>query len=93
MYWAVVYDPGKYQVPIPVTSISLSYIVSFHLAEVNKVNAVNIMSHVLNSALMLIDLIVVGHPIKVQHAYQTIGMGVMYMIFTIIYFLVGGTNR
>lgn len=51
------------------------------------------MSHVLNSALMLVDLIVVGHPIKVQHAYQTIGIGVAYMIFTIIYFLIGGTNR
>lgn len=51
------------------------------------------MSHVVNSVLMLIDLIVVGHPIKIQHAYQTIGLGIIYMIFTITYYILDGTNR
>lgn len=51
------------------------------------------MVHVLNSIIMLIDLAVVGHPIKMSHAYFTTGIGLAYAIFTGIYFLAGGTDR
>ncbi|ALC39954.1 CG43778 [Drosophila busckii] len=51
------------------------------------------MVHVLNTIIMLIDLAVVGHPIKMSHAYFTTGIGLAYAIFTGIYFLAGGTDR
>ncbi|EDV94040.1 GH25111 [Drosophila grimshawi] len=51
------------------------------------------MVHVLNTIIMLIDLAIVGHPIKMSHAYFTTGIGLAYAIFTGIYFLAGGTDR
>lgn len=51
------------------------------------------MAHVLNSVIMLIDLMVVGHPIKLGHVYYTMGIGLIYSIFSAIYFLAGGTTR
>lgn len=62
-------------------------------AEVNNVDAVNLMVHVFNSLIMLIDLAIVGHPIKLTHAYWTMGIGVAYTIFSAIYYLAGGTDR
>lgn len=56
-------------------------------------DALNIMVHVFNSVIMFIDLAIVGHPIKLSHAYWTTGVGVVYAIFTGIYFLAGGTDR
>ncbi|XP_063701311.1 protein rolling stone isoform X2 [Culicoides brevitarsis] len=73
--------------------ITVMYWTVIYDPEIHKINAVNMMSHVVNSVLMLIDLIVVGHPIKIQHAYQTIGLGIIYMIFTITYYILDGTNR
>uniref|UniRef100_A0A182QD39 Protein rolling stone n=1 Tax=Anopheles farauti TaxID=69004 RepID=A0A182QD39_9DIPT len=59
----------------------------------NRVDAVNLMVHVLNSIIMLIDLTIVGHPIKLNHAYWTTGIGVAYALFSIVYYLAGGTDR
>jgi hypothetical protein len=57
------------------------------------VDAVNLMVHVFNSVIMLIDLMIVGHPIKLSHAYWTMGIGLVYSIFSAVYFLAGGTTR
>lgn len=62
-------------------------------SEINKVDAVNVMVHVFNSLIMLIDLTIVGHPIQLSHAYFTMGIGLAYSIFSAVYFLVGGTTR
>lgn len=56
-------------------------------------DAVNLMVHVLNSIIMLIDLMIVGHPIKMTHAYWTMGIGLVYAIFSVVYFIAGGTTR
>ncbi|KXJ80229.1 hypothetical protein RP20_CCG026035 [Aedes albopictus] len=61
--------------------------------EVHRVDAVNLMVHVLNSVIMLIDLTIVGHPIRLNHAYWTTGIGVAYALFSVIYYLAGGTDR
>ncbi|KXJ81868.1 hypothetical protein RP20_CCG017578 [Aedes albopictus] len=60
--------------------------------EVHRVDAVNLMVHVLNSVIMLIDLTIVGHPIRLNHAYWTTGIGVAYALFSVIYYLAGGTD-
>ncbi|XP_055683041.1 protein rolling stone [Lutzomyia longipalpis] len=73
--------------------VTICYWTIVHDPEINKLDAVNLMVHVLNSVLMLIDLAIVGQPIRLSHAYWTTGIGVIYAIFTGIYFLAGGTNR
>lgn len=73
--------------------ITMCYWTLVHNPEIHKVDTLNIMVHVFNSVIMLIDLAIVGHPIKLSHAYWTTGIGVVYAIFTGIYFLAGGTDR
>lgn len=46
-----------------------------------------------NSVLMFADIMLVGHPIKMEHAYFTAGLGLSYSIFSLAYFLAGGLNR
>lgn len=69
------------------------YFFPLYIPEINKVDAVNLMVHVFNSVIMLIDLMIVGHPIKLTHAYWTMGIGLAYSIFSLVYFLSGGTTR
>ncbi|KAH8328033.1 hypothetical protein KR067_003169 [Drosophila pandora] len=73
--------------------VTMCYWLLVHNPEIHKIDALNIMVHVLNSIIMLIDLAIVGHPIKMSHAYFTTGIGLAYAIFTGIYFLAGGTDR
>ncbi|XP_061399974.1 uncharacterized protein LOC133335679 [Musca vetustissima] len=73
--------------------ITMCYWLLVHDPEVHKIDTLNIMVHVLNSVIMLIDLAIVGHPIKLSHVYFTTGIGLAYAIFTGIYFLAGGTDR
>lgn len=72
---------------------SLFVAITIFISEINKVDAVNVMVHVFNSVIMLIDLTIVGHPIKLSHVTWTMGIGLVYSIFTAIYFLSGGTTR
>lgn len=62
-------------------------------AEIHKTDAVNMMVHVMNSIMMLIDLAIVGQPIRLSHIYFTTGVAVVYGAFTAIYSLAGGTDR
>lgn len=73
------------------TSTKLINFMAF--AEIHKTDAVNMMVHVLNSIMMLIDLAIVGQPIRMSHIYWTTGMGVLYAAFTGIYYVAGGTDR
>ncbi|XP_055848520.1 protein rolling stone [Episyrphus balteatus] len=73
--------------------ITMCYWLLVHNPEIHRVDALNIMVHVFNSVIMLTDLAIVGHPIKLSHAYWTMGIGLSYAIFTGIYFLAGGTDR
>ncbi|XP_001355757.4 uncharacterized protein hbt [Drosophila pseudoobscura] len=73
--------------------VTMCYWLLVHNSEIHKIDTLNIMVHVLNSIIMLIDLAIVGHPIKMSHAYFTTGIGLAYAIFTGIYFLAGGTDR
>lgn len=79
-------------VVVPVTNMFFDNR-SPNILEINKVDAVNLMVHVFNSIIMLIDLTIVGHPIKLSHVTWTMGIGLVYSIFTAIYFLSGGTTR
>ncbi|XP_022915594.1 protein rolling stone-like isoform X2 [Onthophagus taurus] len=58
-----------------------------------EVDAQNIFVHGTNSLVMLIDLFVVAHPLYLVQCYWSVLFGIVYIVFSIIYHLCGGTSR
>lgn len=54
--------------------------------------ALDLLIHGANSLLMLIEIIVILHPMYFLHAVYTLALGVIYTIFTLIYYFAGGVN-
>ncbi|CAK1602285.1 unnamed protein product [Parnassius mnemosyne] len=48
--------------------------------------------HLVNSILMLALLLSARQPMRLLHFYQPLVVGIIYMIFSIIYYFAGGTN-
>lgn len=42
---------------------------------------------------MFIDLMTVTHPVNLNHTYWTMSIGIIYTIFSVIYYIAGGTSR
>ncbi|XP_046663058.1 protein rolling stone-like [Homalodisca vitripennis] len=59
----------------------------------NKLDALNLLMHAGNSVLMLTDLIVVSHPVRLIDFYWPIIFSSVYVIFNFIYYMAGGTDR
>jgi hypothetical protein len=59
----------------------------------HTVNFFNIHKHLLNSVVVLVELLVNSHPVRILHVYQPVVLGASYGVFTCIYFLCGGTGR
>lgn len=55
-------------------------------------SALDILIHGGNSAGMLIELLVVRHPVYIFQFVYSIGFGIIYIIFTIIYYFTGGLD-
>ncbi|CAH0562725.1 unnamed protein product [Brassicogethes aeneus] len=53
----------------------------------------NFFVHGSNSIFMMIDLMVVAHPVIFMHFIYTSIFGITYATFTLIYYLCGGTSR
>ena len=47
----------------------------------------NVNQHVMNLGVVLLDLMVTAHPVRLLHMYLTLIYGTIYIIFTVIYFL------
>lgn len=59
----------------------------------SHITAVNIFAHAVVFILMFLDFLILGHPIKIKEAIYPITYGVTYSIFSLFYFLAGGTDR
>lgn len=55
-------------------------------------NATNILTHAFNSIVMFIDIWIVAYPIRLLHFVQPISFGLVYLLFSGIYYLAGGTD-
>lgn len=55
-------------------------------------DAVNILSHGMNSGIMLLDILIVAYPLRLYHVIQPICFGVSYGIFSFIYYLCDGVD-
>lgn len=63
-------------------------------AEVHPFDLLNLMVHALLAILMLGDLVIVGHPVRMDpDLYCTAGVGLGYSIFSLVYYLADGTDR
>lgn len=95
MYWIVVHDPGK-SILIVSNDLLIKWFLSPPRSLFSKAiypaNALNLLSHAGNLILMLLDLLIVRHQIKITHLYFTVGLFFMYSALSWIYFLMGLTN-
>lgn len=62
--------------------------------EIHPFDLLNLMVHVFLAMLMLGDLVIVGHPVRMDpDLYFTAGVGLGYSIFSLVYYLADGTDR
>jgi len=57
------------------------------------VSATNVMTHACNSALMFIDMLIMAYPLRLYHVIQPIILGLIYVVFSVIYWAAGGTDK
>ena len=69
--------------------ITLYYITE----EIMTLDALNVFVHGTNSVAMFIELCIVAHPTRLLHCYWPSMFGIIYIIFSIIYFAAGGLSR
>ncbi|KAF5272835.1 hypothetical protein FQR65_LT00431 [Abscondita terminalis] len=58
-----------------------------------EMDGMNIIVHICNSLIMFIDLFIVAHPVRLLHFYCPMICGACYIVFSVIYYLAGGTNK
>ncbi|XP_050666470.1 protein rolling stone-like isoform X2 [Leptidea sinapis] len=73
--------------------ITLVYWTLVHDPKIHEINALNILVHGCNSLVMIIELVMTAHPIRATHAIFGAGAGLMYGIFSALYWAVGGTDK
>lgn len=61
-------------------------------ANVDSLNAANILTHILNCICMFTDLLIVAHPLRLLHVFLPITYGLIYVFFSIVYQFNGGHN-
>uniref|UniRef100_A0A1B0CZ86 Uncharacterized protein n=1 Tax=Phlebotomus papatasi TaxID=29031 RepID=A0A1B0CZ86_PHLPP len=61
--------------------------------EIHMADAINVLTHATNSVFMFIDVLIVAYPVRIYHAVQGLAFGLVYVIFSVIYFAAGGTTK
>uniref|UniRef100_A0A1B6C3D6 Protein rolling stone n=1 Tax=Clastoptera arizonana TaxID=38151 RepID=A0A1B6C3D6_9HEMI len=74
-------------------SISILYWSFVYDPSIHTLDVINVMIHAFNSVLMLIDLCLVSHPIRLSHLHWPLGFALCYTVFSAVYFAAGGTDR
>uniref|UniRef100_A0A336N6H0 CSON007609 protein n=1 Tax=Culicoides sonorensis TaxID=179676 RepID=A0A336N6H0_CULSO len=72
--------------------ITLVYWTLLYDSDKDQLDAKNILTHVCNSIVMFIDLMIIAHPIYLIHVLYTLLLGIIYAIFSVIYQFSGGLN-
>ncbi|XP_059475266.1 protein rolling stone-like [Neocloeon triangulifer] len=74
--------------------VSLMYWTLEYKPEVHPLDFSNVRDHILNTVIVLVDLLVCAHPIRLLHIYQPMLLGLVYPAFTAIYhYMFHGVNR
>jgi len=72
--------------------ITIIYWSILHTA-VTPVSATNVMTHACNSALMFIDMLIMAYPLRLYHVIQPLLLGLLYVVFSAIYYAAGGKDK
>lgn len=74
-------------------AVSLVYwILLYGTDKDDKIDLNNILMHMTNSLVLLIDLIVIQHEYQIIHFLYLVVCGTLYLVFTIVYPFLGGVN-
>lgn len=57
-----------------------------------KTSTLDLLVHGGNSVAMMLELLMAGHPMFIFHFVYSINVGLIYLIFTIIYYFAGGLD-
>ena len=57
-----------------------------------QLTLVDVSAHAVNSIYVVCDVCVTGIPVRMLHFYQTLIFGAAFAIFSLIYWVAGGTN-
>ena len=57
-----------------------------------ELTAVDLETHALNVVYIVFNLMVTGIPVRLLHVWYSLVFGVTYTLFTLFYYLAGGTN-
>lgn len=71
--------------------VSIFYWATIHNGETINLN--NVLIHITNSIVLIIDAFVVKHPVKHSNVIFIFLAVIFYVIFTIVYQLLGGLNK
>ncbi|CAH1266448.1 Hypp3375 [Branchiostoma lanceolatum] len=74
-----------------VGAFNISILFGALLGSTAEWNASDILIHVVNSILVIIDILVSGFPCRVLHAVYPMGICLVYVIFTVVFWVTGGT--
>ncbi|XP_018568774.1 protein rolling stone-like [Anoplophora glabripennis] len=88
VYWVL------YTIATPLAfGITFMYWVVIYDAKKMTFDAMNYFVHGNNSIMMMIDLWIVSQPTRILHFVYPAVLGIMYTIFSIIYYVEGGTTK
>lgn len=66
---------------------------SLFLSDLHRLDALNFLVHAANSAMMMTDMFLVMLPTRLIYILNAFGLGIVYIVFSYIYFALGGTDR
>lgn len=79
------------------TNVAIGVTVCYWLAvynpEIHHLDPLNIMMHVCNSVLMLIDLFVASIPFRLRNFWWCLSIVMFYLVFSVIYYAAGGLDK
>ncbi|XP_043503026.1 protein rolling stone-like isoform X1 [Polistes fuscatus] len=73
--------------------VTVTYWTAVYNPKINYIDPLNIMLHVCNSILMLIDLSITSVPIYMKNVWWCLIVVLFYIIFSIIYYAAGGLDK
>ncbi|XP_054083301.1 uncharacterized protein LOC105216500 isoform X2 [Zeugodacus cucurbitae] len=96
LYWAFIYPFSNFKVPEGIHRIEIIRLYRYFFEGPDNHICLayfhNINSHAINSVLMIIDQVVVAFPTRMIHFIFPALIGIIYLAFSVVYYLIGGEN-
>ncbi|XP_011260162.1 protein rolling stone isoform X2 [Camponotus floridanus] len=73
--------------------VTFCYWFTVYNPEIHQLDPLNIMMHVCNSVLMLVDFVVTSIPFRLRNFWWCLSIAIFYCVFTAIYYIAGGLDK